>query len=71
MSDDPLSREARIEEFGEQQVAHTEWWSDEMGRVDDVRADLLESIREREDCQLAKTGTSVDRDGRRAVGPGR
>ncbi|MGQ3723431.1 hypothetical protein [Natrialba aegyptia] len=65
MSDDdrPLSREERIEEFDEQQVDHTEWWAGELDRVDEVQGEILESIRERPDCRVAKRGTSTSRDG--------
>ena len=66
MSDDdrPIDRSALIEEFGEQEVERQEWWADEMDRVGGVRDDILAAVRERDDVQLMKTGTSTSRDGR-------
>ena len=62
--DHPVDRETLVEEFGEEEVEHTEWWSEEMDRVRSVREEILETVRDRDDVQLMKTGTSTSRDGR-------
>jgi hypothetical protein len=63
-TDRPLSREERIEMFGEEKVEHTEWWSEETGRVDDVIQEIVTVVEDRDDVQLARRGSSVGRDGK-------
>lgn len=65
--DGPLSKEERIEVFGERKAEHAEWWAQEMGRVEEVRNDLVAVIENRDDTQLAKTGKSVGRSGEHTV----
>ena len=62
--DHPVDRETLVEEFGEEHVEHTEWWAEEMGRVNSVREEILETVQNRDDVQLMKAGTSTSSDGR-------
>ena len=63
-TDTPIDREELVDEFGEDEVERQEWWSDEMSRVDDVRNEILDAVRDRDDVQLMRTGSSTSRDGR-------
>ena len=59
-----LSREDLVEEFGEEHVQHTEWWSEEMSRIDEVRDEIVSTVLGRDDVQLAKRGSHAERSGK-------
>lgn len=59
----PMTREERVDHFSERFVDHSEWWEEEMSRVRDVVADILDGVRDRDDVEVAKRGTSVDTKG--------
>lgn len=58
-----LSREARIEAFGEEQVEHDEWWDHENDRVEEVLGEVTADVQERDDVQLIRRGVSVHQSG--------
>ena len=60
---DAVSREKRVDLFGERKVDHTEWWSEESGRVEEIVLDIIDTVEDRDDVQLAKRGSSVSRTG--------
>jgi len=62
-SESAIDREERVEMFGERHVDHTEWWASESGRVEEVVTEILDAVRDRDDVQLARRGTSVGRTG--------
>lgn len=63
----PLSREERVEEFGERKVEHTEWWDQESDRAQETMDALVDVVELRDECQLVKRGTSVSRDGEHTI----
>lgn len=58
-----ISREKRIEVFGEEYVEHTEWWTDQLDLVEIVLDDILTVIDEREDARVARRGIETDQSG--------
>lgn len=58
-----LSREERIEQFGEEYVARTEWWTEQLDLVEDVQEDLLAVVESHEDTQVVTRGVSTSENG--------
>lgn len=58
-----ISRERLVEEFGEEHVQRTEWWSTEMERTRTVDDTIIAAIDDRDDVRVVGRGHSVGSDG--------
>lgn len=62
--DRPLSRDERIELFGEDMVEQTEWSAEQSQMVRSVIDDALDYIAERNDVVISQTGSTVRENGK-------
>lgn len=63
-SDPMLSREERVELFGEQKVEHIEWSTEQRRMVRSVIDDALDFISDRNGVMISQHGTTVKRNGK-------
>lgn len=67
-SDDPvLTKDERIEQFGEEYVKHSEWWIDQLDLMEDVQDDVLDAIDDRDDARVVKRGSSTSHSGKHTL----